>query len=116
MRYRFLAGAFLTIVGASVVGAPQERISAYVQAHQHQMVATLIDFSSIPDVKGDTANLQRNAEFAKALLTARGLTADVIRTAGAPLVIGQLAVPGAQRTLLLYAHYDGQPIDAAKWN
>jgi acetylornithine deacetylase/succinyl-diaminopimelate desuccinylase-like protein len=80
------------------------------------MVSTLIDFVSIPNVKGDPANLQRNAVFARDLLAARGFTADVVPTAGAPLVVGSLQVPGATRTLLLYAHYDGQPVDTSKWN
>ena len=32
-----------------------------------------------------------------------------------PLVYGELKVEGARRTLLLYAHYDGQPVDPALW-
>ena len=114
MRRFGILASLLAVLGATV-GAQQDQISAYVQAHQHDMMSTLVDFVSMPDVKGDTANLQRNAEFAKALLAARGLATNIVPTAGAPLVVGQLAVPGAQRTLLLYAHYDGQPVDLAKW-
>ena len=36
---------------------------------------------------------------------------EVLETAGNPLVWGELKVPGATRTLLLYAHYDGQPVE-----
>jgi len=32
-----------------------------------------------------------------------------------PLVFGELRVPGATRTLGLYAHYDGQPVDTSNW-
>ena len=28
---------------------------------------------------------------------------------------GELRTPGATKTLVLYAHYDGQPVEAAKW-
>jgi len=36
-------------------------------------------------------------------LTRRGLRAEVLETAGNPLVYGEMRVPGATRTLLLYA-------------
>jgi acetylornithine deacetylase/succinyl-diaminopimelate desuccinylase-like protein len=32
-----------------------------------------------------------------------------------PVVYGELRSPGARHTLVLYAHYDGQPVDAAEW-
>ena len=31
-------------------------------------------------------------------------------------MFAELRVPGAQRTLLFYAHYDGQPVDPKGWN
>ena len=37
-------------------------------------------------------------------------------TGGNPLVFGELQVPAAQRTLLFYAHYDGQPVDPKGWS
>ena len=44
------------------------------------------------------------------------LPAEILETAGNPLVYGALNVPGATRTVLFYCHYDGQPVDPAKWN
>ncbi|MFN0120130.1 MAG: M20/M25/M40 family metallo-hydrolase, partial [Blastocatellia bacterium] len=32
-----------------------------------------------------------------------------------PVVYGEINVPGATRTLIFYAHYDGQPVEPAKW-
>jgi acetylornithine deacetylase/succinyl-diaminopimelate desuccinylase-like protein len=32
-----------------------------------------------------------------------------------PAVYGELPAPGATRTLVLYAHYDGQPVDPRQW-
>ncbi len=41
----------------------------------------------------------------------RGIDARVLETPGAPVsVYGELATPGATRTLLFYAHFDGQPV------
>ncbi len=33
-----------------------------------------------------------------------------------PLVVGSLKTPGATRTIGIYAHYDGQPVDVERWS
>lgn len=42
--------------------------------------------------------------------------AELIETAGNPLVYGELPVPQANRTLFIWAHYDGQPVDPKGWS
>src|SRR5262249_31111191 len=40
----------------------------------------------------------------------------LLEVAGAPpVVFGELPAPGATRTLIFYAHYDGQPLDPMEW-
>ena len=34
---------------------------------------------------------------------------------GNPVVFGELRTPGATRTIVFYAHYDGQPLDPKEW-
>ena len=84
-------------------------------AHQPQIVNELVDLLSIPNVAADRANIRRNAEHLRGMLARRGFTAELLETTGNPLVFGELAVPGATRTLLLYSHYDGQPVDPKAW-
>jgi acetylornithine deacetylase/succinyl-diaminopimelate desuccinylase-like protein len=36
-------------------------------------------------------------------------------TGRGPVVFGKLIAPNARRTIIFYAHYDGQPVDAAAW-
>ena len=115
MQHRAALGVLLVSVLSSQLGGQSDPIAAYVQTHQREMVSTLIDFAAIPNVKGDGANLQRNATFARDMLAARGFSVETVATSGAALVIGTLPTPGAQRTLLVYAHYDGQPVDLARW-
>jgi acetylornithine deacetylase/succinyl-diaminopimelate desuccinylase-like protein len=87
----------------------------WVSAHQPQIVKELVDLLSIPNVASDRANIRRNAEHLRGLFAARGFKAELLETGGNPLVYGELAVPGATRTLLLYSHYDGQPVDPKAW-
>jgi len=49
-------------------------------------------------------------------MRARGLRARLLDgRGGPPAIYGELVAPGARRTVLIYAHYDGQPVDAKAW-
>ena len=40
----------------------------------------------------------------------------MLETPGSPpVVVGQIRSPGATRTLVFYAHYDGQQVDPKDW-
>ncbi len=50
------------------------------------------------------------------MMEARGIAARLVTAPQAnPLAFGELRTPGATRTLVFYAHYDGQPIDPTEW-
>ena len=91
------------------------QVQGYVRAHEQEILAELVELLSIPNVASDKANIQRNAAHLKGMLARRGMAAELLETAGSPLVYGELKVPGAARTLLLYAHYDGQAVNPAAW-
>jgi len=88
----------------------------YTAAHRPELVRQFSDFLAIPNVAADPASLQRNADFLLEALHHRGVDARLLTLAGAPpVVFGQIMTPGAQRTLVFYAHYDGQPVTPAEW-
>ena len=90
-------------------------VGAWVAAHQPQIVRELVDLLSIPNIASARANIRRNADYLRGMLASRGFQAELLETEGNPLVYGQLTVPGATRTLLLYSYYDGQPVDPKAW-
>jgi len=80
------------------------------------VLAELADFLAIPNVASDAPNIRRNAGHLAGLMRARGIDVRLLEHEGAPPVVyGEIAAPGARRTLLVYAHYDGQPVDPARW-
>ena len=80
------------------------------------VLAELAEFLAIPNVASDAPNIRRNAEHLAGLMRARGIDARLLELEGAPpAVYGEIAAPGARRTLLVYAHYDGQPVDPDRW-
>ncbi len=106
------------LLGWSVYASAQGRgpVDAYVAAHQPQILRELIELLSIPNVAADRANIRRNADLLRTLFQKRGFDVEVLETDGNPLVFAELGVPGAKRTILFYAHYDGQPVDPKSWD
>jgi len=50
------------------------------------------------------------------MLEARGIETHLLPISGrGPVVFGKLNAPDAKRTVIFYAHYDGQPVDPAAW-
>jgi hypothetical protein len=86
------------------------------QQHEHAIVDEYVAFLKIPNLSKDTDNIRRNADSLVAMLSRRGAPARLLEVEGAPpAVYAELRVPGATRTVVLYAHYDGQPVDPAQW-
>ena len=106
---------------APAPSTPPARVAAAVRswrlAHESAIMKQLVAWLSIPNVANDTANIGRNATMLVAMLHARGFETHVLPIPGrGPVVIGSLKTPGAKRTVIFYAHYDGQPVDPANWH
>ncbi|HUA84572.1 MAG TPA: M20/M25/M40 family metallo-hydrolase [Bryobacteraceae bacterium] len=88
----------------------------YRQQHERAIVDEFTALLSIPNIASDHANIQRNAELIAKMLEKRGIAPRLVSIPGSnPVVFGEIETPGATRTLVFYAHYDGQPLDAKEW-
>jgi acetylornithine deacetylase/succinyl-diaminopimelate desuccinylase-like protein len=95
---------------------PRDAARRYREAHEAEILREFSDLLAIPNVAADSVNIRRNAAALTQMLGRRGVTARLLEVAGAsPAVFGELRAPGASRTLVLYAHYDGQPVDPRQW-
>lgn len=91
--------------------------------HLHQQrdsaVAELQELLRIPSVSADSAflpHMTAAAEFILNRLISAGLTAEIIPTAGHPIVYGEWTQAPEAPTVLIYGHYDVQPPDPVdKW-
>ena len=96
--------------------SPMEAVRTYRAEHQMDIAAELFELLTIPNVASDTENIRRNAAHLVALLERRGIEARQLETPGSPpAVLGQLLTPGATKTVVFYAHYDGQPVVPEQW-
>ena len=88
----------------------------YRAAHEPAILTEFTDLLAIPNLASDNANIRLNANRLIEMLERRGATARLLELEGSPpAVLGELNTPGATRTLVLYAHYDGQPVDPSQW-
>ena len=96
----------------------QEKVRDYRRANEQPLLREYFEFLSLPNVANDGPNIRPNAARIMEMMKQRGLDprlleADTPNTP--PAVFAEWKTPGAQRTLLFYAHYDGQPTDPKQW-
>jgi acetylornithine deacetylase/succinyl-diaminopimelate desuccinylase-like protein len=93
-----------------------QEVRDYRINNEDRIVRELVEFLSIPNIASDTANIQKNAARLVEMLEARGIETHLLSIPGrGPVVFGKLTTEEAKRTVIFYAHYDGQPVDAAAW-
>ena len=119
MRTTVSAIIAVLVVAAPAAAAnlgPQAR--AYRQAHEAAIVSELDALTRLPSVAADPAGIDATAIRLKAELEQRGLKARLLfaRDGSPPVVYGELLSPGAKRTVVFYAHYDGQPVTPSEWS
>ena len=96
----------------------QEKTRDYRGANEQALLREYFDFLSLPNVASDTQNIRRNAARIMEMMKQRGLDPRLLEAETPntpPAVYAEWKTPGAQRTLLFYAHYDGQPTDPKQW-
>jgi|SRR5579863_1069052 len=86
------------------------------EAHEQAILREFLDLLAIPNLASDLPNIRRNAKAVQRLLEKRGAATRLLTVPGAPpVVFGEILRPGALRTIVFYAHYDGQPLDPKEW-
>ena len=113
-----IATALLALVAPTTILA--QRASGSVRdwraTNEVAIVREMNALLALPNITRDTAALRRNATAIAALMQRRGIATRLLETPGGPPVVyGDLKAPKATRTIVLYAHYDGQPVNASEW-
>ena len=115
---RVLLLLILFVPSISFAQVIQDKVRGYRRANEHKIVGEFLSLLAIPNVAADTPNIRKNAELIVEMMKQRGLNPRLLdaQTPNVPpLVYGEWKTSGASRTLILYAHYDGQPTDPKQW-
>lgn len=118
----------VTLLGSPLASAaaeptPRELQSAVRQwreAREADIVRQLAELVSLPNVASDRENIERNADHLEKQFQERGFETRILRLSDVPeanpAVFAQRLVAGAERTVVFYSHYDGQPVDPQRWS
>ncbi|MEE8585074.1 MAG: M20/M25/M40 family metallo-hydrolase [Acidobacteriota bacterium] len=94
----------------------QSPVQRYREENAARILRDFAELLSIPNLASDTPNIRRNALYLRDAFARRGARMELLELDGAPpIVYGELMAPDADRTLILYVHYDGQPVDLSQW-
>ena len=119
LLHRAAAMAFLAAILHPPVQAQTPRIREWRQANEHRILREYVRFLSLPNVARNRADIRLNADSLVEMMRRRGLAPRLLEGDSPdvpPAVYGEWTVSGAARTIVLYAHYDGQPTDSAAWH
>ncbi len=92
-----------------------KKIIEYIQENHDRYIGELTEFLRIPSVSTDPEHneaVKTAAEFVARQLQEAGMTTvEIFPTEGHPIVYAERLVEEAKPTLLVYGHYDVQPVD-----
>ena len=83
-------------------------ILTHIQDHIEETIARLQTFCRQPSIAAQGVGMAEMADLVRHTLTEAGAQAEIVPTAGYPVVVGRFAGAGA-KTLMFYNHYDVQP-------
>jgi acetylornithine deacetylase/succinyl-diaminopimelate desuccinylase-like protein len=119
VRIAFAVALVAATLARPAVAADSElirKVDAYRRAHELAIVGELDALTRYRSVAADSLGIVAAAAHLEGLLKARGFdTAQLAVPGSMPAVYGSLAVKGAKRTVVYYAHYDGQPVTPSEW-
>ena len=100
--------------------AHRTALQQWVAAHRAAISDELIGLLSVPNVSIDRDGIAANARKLQQMFAARGMELRVLEGAGVPYLFARLPAEdssggGDAPVVLFYCHYDGQPVDPARW-
>ena len=115
MKYLILS---LLFIANSVFGqVSPDKLRSFVSSNSKAIISEYQQFLSIPNETNDTPNILRNAAFIQGMLERRGIKSTLLTPKkGNPVVFAEINSAGATKTIIFYAHYDGQPVNIKQWS
>ncbi|MHB1654600.1 MAG: M20/M25/M40 family metallo-hydrolase [Desulfitobacteriaceae bacterium] len=85
-------------------------INNYVESEREGLINGLMDFLRLKSISAQNIGMQECAQALKATMQSLGIRTEMWQLEGGyPALFGEIINPQAQKTLLIYGHYDVQP-------
>jgi len=121
MRPLLAVLATIALLASAKVSAQQPlrpQVDAWRKANERAILDEAFALLAIPNVASNQDDIAKNVAFLTQAFARRGVALTPLRapTGGSPALFGEIKAPGATRTVVFYAHYDGQPVAGAGWD
>lgn len=111
-----LCAAAVACLGAARADTLKAQVDGWRAAHETEILTQFDTLLRLHSVAAEPQGIAAAADFLQNALKARGFQAELLTVPNAPpVVFGSLTMPGATRTVVFYAHYDGQPVTPSQW-
>ena len=105
---------FLLILLISFTSFSQE--SVQLKSQVRHSIDEIRDFVAIPNNATEHADINRNLTWLTKKFNERGFNSSILPTDGESIFFATLPIQDNKPTILFYMHFDGQAVDASKWN
>lgn len=94
----------------------QETLDRYMDQRKDELIGRMADLVRRPSVSSSGEGVSECCDFIIRRMREIGITAQRHETELYPIITGQLGNDPAKKTVLIYAHYDVQPVgDLSRW-
>ena len=114
-KYFLFALLMGTVVSTQAASNDQAGANTLPAAKQLEILNDFRDFLALPNVATSTEDMLVNARWITAYIGKRGFTSRIVSAGGAPYVLAEKKAEGATKTIVIYAHFDGQPVAPENW-
>ena len=113
-----IAYTLVAVLPVSFVAAQKaaELSKTYHEEHATGIIWDFREFLSLPNVAENFDDMLMNANFIENYIGKRGFKSEIISAGGAPYVIAERTGSPNAPVILIYAHFDGQPVIPANWS
>ena len=107
---------FLSLIASADADQLPDQVRQWRHTNEQQIVDQFAELLSIPNVAADKPNIRRNVDHISKMLTQVGMHVELLELEGSnPVVFAERSSAGATKTLMIYIHYDGQPVNVDNW-
>ncbi len=99
-----------------VFAQPQTDLNKLSKNQLPAALSELRTFLAIPNDAVNASDMQKNIEWLTDAFQKRKFETKVLSTKGIPLFFAERNFKNAERTILFYMHFDGQPVDPSEWD
>ncbi len=92
-----------------------EKVQNYRSKHETQILNDFKNLLALPNVSSNTDDMIKNAAWITEYIGKRGFVSETVTAGRAPYIIAERKSKHATKTVLIYAHFDGQPVEPANW-